>query len=157
MSALQKTTAIGVLALVCLSQASVGQTAQQLASRFRALTVYEIRPGVLMLSKFDTKGQICEAVVEPLRQGSDSKTQQLTLSSKLADELIQEIAPVESRGAASRFLDPDSTVAGGVYELKSNYEFVSIEKMGNFPQNSGDDTIQVVRITWTKRSCAQPK
>jgi hypothetical protein len=157
MSALQKTTAIGVLAFLCLSQSAVGQTAQQLASRFRALSAYEIRPGVFMFSKFDTKGQRCEAIVEPLRQGSDSKTQHLTLSNKLADELIEEIAPVESRGAASRFLDPDSTVAGGVYELKTNYKFVSIEKMGNFPQNPADDTIQVIRITWTTRSCSQPK
>jgi hypothetical protein len=158
MLALKKTIAIGVLSFACLSQTSVGQTAQQLASRFPALTAYEIRPGVLMLSKFDTKGEICEAIVEPLRQGSSSKTQRLTLSDKIADEIIQEIVPVESRGASSgRFFDPDSTVAGGVYELKTNYEFVTIEKMGNVPQSTGDETIQVIRITWRKRSCAQTK
>jgi hypothetical protein len=158
MHALQKATAIGALSLVYLPQAVVGQTAQELASRFPVLSAYQIRPGILMLSRFDSKGQICEAIVEPIRQGSKSKTQQLTLSNKLADELIEEIAPVDLRGASSgRFFDPDSTVAGGIYELKTNYEFVSIEKMGNVPQEAGDDTIQVVRITWTKRSCPNPR
>ena len=156
MSLVHKFIVIVMLSFVCISNVSPAQTAQQLASRFRAVTAYEIRPGILMLSKFDRGGQICEAIVEPLRQGSDSKTQQLTLSNKLADELAEEIVPVEFRGAAARFFDPDSTVAGGVYQLKTNYEFVSIEKMGNVPQNAGDDTIQVVRIKWTNRTCVKP-
>jgi hypothetical protein len=150
----QKIVPIVFLCLGCLLNVSSGQTAQQLAARFPAVAAYQIRPKILMLSKFDSKGQICEAIVEPLREGARSKTQRLVMSEKLADELLQEIVPNDSRGASlSPFLDPDSEAAGGVYLTKTNFELVSIEKMGNFPQDAGEDTIQVLRITWTKRTC----
>jgi hypothetical protein len=147
--------AIGIVTFACHTQASVGQTAQQLASQYQALNAYEIRPGVLMISKFDTGGQICEALVQPLRVGSASKAQQLPFSGKLADQLAEEIAPLETRGTADRFFDPDSTVAGGLYELKTNYKFVSIEKFGAFSEDDRRGTIQVLRIIWTKRTCAR--
>jgi hypothetical protein len=145
-----KILVINFVGFIFLIQPGFAQTPQQLGSRFTPVLAYWLRPGILMLTRFDATGQICEALIEPVKEGT-SKAERI--SDGVADEVIEEVVPAESRGKESRYLDPDSTVAGGVYKVKSNFEFVNIEKMGNVPQSQREDTIQVIRITWTQRTC----
>ena len=143
----------GVFAL--LLGPSLAQTAQQLGTRFTTVNAYQGGPGSRMLTKFDARGEICEALIEPVKEGTSKADR---ISEKVADEVIEQVVPLKSRGRSQGpYLDPDSTVAGGVYKLKSNFEFVSIEKMGNVPTSDRDDKIQVIRITWTKRTCIESR
>ena len=146
-----KVLAITFAMLTFLFESGLAQTAQQLGAQFAPAEAYWLRPGILMLAKFDSRDEICEALIEPVKEG---KSKADRIPEKVADELIEKVAPVQSRGESqSRFLDPDSTVAGGVYNVKNNFKFVSIEKMGNVPRTNQEDTIQAIRITWTKRVC----
>jgi hypothetical protein len=143
---------IGKLFVIFVTLPSLCQSAQQLASRFRTVSAYELRPGILMLSKFDPSGQICEATIEPVAVAESVKSAPV-LSERLADELTEEIVPVGVRGAPERFLDPDSTVAGGVYEVKMNYALVTVEKVGFYSEAPKHEAIQMVVIKWRKREC----
>jgi len=139
--------------IVCmfLLDSSFAQTAQQLGARFTPAKAYWLSPGILMLTRFDPSVEICEALIEPMKENGAKPE---TMSEKIADEMIEQVAPLESRGESeSRYLDPDSAVGGGVYNLKSNFKFVSVEKMGNVSRSNREDTIQVIRVTWTKRTC----
>ena len=146
-----KVLAISFGMFVFLLGPTFAQTAQQLGTRFSPVKGYWLRPGILMLTKFDSEGQLCEALIEPLKEGTSKADR---ISDKLADQLLEQVVPVVSRGESQKFLDPDSTVAGGVYDVKVNFKFVSIEKMGNVPESSQEDTIQVIRITLAGRTCS---
>lgn len=69
---------------------------------------------------------------------------------KVEDEVLEELVPTNIRGAESKWLDPDSFVAGNAYELKKDYENVSIEKDGSLSDSSGDG---VIIIRWKNRGC----
>jgi hypothetical protein len=106
----------------------------------------------LLLAKFDPSGQICEATIRPVAAAESVKSA-AGLSERLADELIEEVVPVSVRGAPERFLDPDSTVAGGVYEVKTNYALVTVEKVGFYSEEPQQEAIQRVVVRWRKREC----
>ena len=133
---------IGKLFVIFVTLPSLCQSAQQLASRFRTVSAYELRPGILMLSKFDPSGQICEATIEPVAVAESVKSAPV-LSERLADELTEEIVPVGVRGAPER----------GVYEVKMNYALMTVEKVGFYSEAPKHEAIQMVVIKWRKREC----
>jgi hypothetical protein len=143
---------IGKLFMVFFTLPSLCQNAQDLASRFKTVSAYELRPGILLLAKFDPSGQICEATIRPVAAAESVKSA-AGFSERLADELIEEVVPVSVRGAPERFLDPDSTVAGGVYEVKTNYALVTVEKVGFYSEKPQQEAIQRVVVRWRKREC----
>jgi len=98
-----------------------------------------------MLSKFDSKGEICEATIQPIA-GDEVKTSSTVLSQHVVDLLVDEVAPPSERGRRERFLDPDSTVAGGVYRMKTNYALVTVETVGFFSETPTSETVQFVVI-----------
>src|SRR5437867_687452 len=90
-----------------------GQTALDLSAKYPAVNAYEVRPGVLMTAKYAANGQACEMTLQryysPKQTDADS-----TISAKLEDELINELAPEVERGpAASKWLR-NSFTSGGI-------------------------------------------
>ncbi|MGH3428467.1 MAG: hypothetical protein ACRD4E_12400 [Bryobacteraceae bacterium] len=139
------------LCVLSFTLPSLCQNAQQLASRFKTVSAYELRTGILMLAKFDADGQICQATITPV--AAESAKSAADIPQRLADELIEEIVPMDMRGAPERFFDPDSTVAGGVYEVKMNYALVTVEEIGFYSVDPQQETIQRIVLRWRKREC----
>ena len=109
-----------------------------------------------MTVKYAEDGQTCEMTLEKRHSSSKDKDIDLgsNIPSKLVDELTDELAPTADRGpATSRYLSPDSYVAGGVSYIKQDFQNVSIEVHGDTSEscNGGE---KVVVIRWKKRVCA---
>lgn len=147
-----------VLCAVFLAATLVrGQTSADLAAKYTAVAAYEVRPGVLMTVKYAEDGQACEMTLE--KRHSSLKDRDIDLASnipsKLVDELTDELAPAADRGpATSRYLSPDSYVAGGVSYIKRDFQNVSIEVHGD-TSTSCDGGEKVVVIHWKKRACTE--
>ncbi len=142
--------------LVFVAISVSGQTSEELAVKYPAVAAYEVRPGVLMTVKYAEDGQACEMTLEKRHSSSVDKDIDLgsNIPSKLIDELTDELAPAADRGpATSRYLSPDSYVAGGVSYTKRDFQNVSIEVHGD-TSTSCDGGEKVVVIRWKKRACA---
>lgn len=157
-------SAVSVVALVSSAVSTLGagpQTKDQF-KRYKAVEAYEVRPGVLIMPRYDSMGQVCEIGLEKLhyspevvrrgsgwigretRHGSDwSRTE--------IDELVAELAP--ERGARTDHeetsLDGDTTTT--IY----GYENVTI-KIHTWQQSGQkDSTVEqdAVIISWNHRAC----
>jgi len=147
-----------VLSLVVLVAVFAnGQTSYDLAAKYPTVAAFEVRPGILMTAKYAADGQVCEMTLEKQhRKAAEEIDLSSTIPSKLIDELTDELVPEAERGpATSRWLDMDSSVAGGVSDTKRSFENVSIETVGSTSQscNGGDE---VVIVRWKQRTCAAP-
>jgi hypothetical protein len=143
--------AVTLLAIVPMSLG--GQSAKNLAATFSPITTYLAGPDIVLFAEFDGSGQICEGVLEKrVYQTPGANGAGLEMPAALVKSIVDQIAPVAERGRPlSPNFDAASVITGGTYHLKSDYENVSIETIGAI---SSEDGIQVVKIKWTKRSCA---
>ena len=135
--------------LVCLVAVSAwGQTAGDLAAKYRSVSAYEVRPGVLMTAKYAEDGQVCEIALQR-RYSPDQSDADSTIPPKLEAELIDELAPEAERGpATSRWLR-NSFVAGGVTHTERDFANVLVVIDGTVSEG-----IKTVMIHWKKRTCA---
>src|ERR1700678_1230788 len=137
--------------MVLFAVLASGQTSDNLAAKYPAISAYEVRPGILMTAKYAGDGQVCEVVLKrhysPNQTDADS-----TIPSKLEDQLIDELVPAAERGPATSHWLGNSYVAGGVTHTERDFQSVLIEKDGTV---SGGD--KVVMIHWKKRPCADAK
>jgi hypothetical protein len=147
--------AVAAFLLALVAPSLTAQTSEDLGAKYPAVAAYEVRPGVLMTVRYAEDGQACEVTLE--KRHSSSKDRDIDLGSnipsKLVDELTDELAPQADRGpATSRYLSPDSYVAGGVSYIKRDFQNVSIEVHGD-TSTSCDGGDKVVVIRWKKRVC----
>ncbi len=159
-------SAVSVVGLVSSAVSTLGagpQTEHQLFKRYKAVEAYEIRPGVLMMPRYDSMGQVCEIGLEELhyspevvrrgsgwigretRHGSDwSRTE--------IDEIVAELAP--ERGA--RTDHEETSLDGDTTTTTFGYENVTIEIHASQQKSSQkDSTVEqdAVVIRWNHRAC----
>jgi hypothetical protein len=129
------------------------QTSYDLAAKYRQVTTYEVRPGILMTADFGADGQVCEMVLQTNHYEPERIVLGSGISTKLENEVLEELVPADERGhETSKWLDPDSFVVDNAYEIKQDYENVSVETDGGISQScsSGDE---VIIIRWKHRGC----
>jgi len=144
----------GIIWVAACIQVSA-QSQIDLMQKYLPIATYQIRPGIIMFVEFDNQGQACQMTLERNEAVSSNDGKRDTFSAQLADQLVDELAPVAVRGQPlSRYLNPDSYVAGGVFLLKQDFTNVSVEKIGNTSDDS-TESIRTLRILWTKRSCSR--
>jgi hypothetical protein len=138
-----------VLVMSGIGNPLLAQSKKDLADRYKPVSAYEIRPGILMLAEFDAEGEVCEVTLATNFDASGGRNAATDLTNELADELVDELSPASVRGPAHEWLNPDSTVAGGSYFDKKDYENVSVERYGTVGEG-----LRVLKIIWMKRRCA---
>ncbi len=146
---------VHLMALVAVS--AWGQTSADIGAKYSAVNAFEVRPGILMTTKYADDGQVCEMTLEKRHYQPDKVDLGSTIPNELIDRLLDELVPSSQRGpATSRWLHPDSTVGGGVSYIKQEFENVFVEIYGGYSEacDSGD---QIVVIRWKKRTCAAPQ
>lgn len=141
--------ALGVIGVLTASVA--GQTSDNLAAKYPAISAYEVRPGILMTAKYAGDGQVCEMVLER-RYTPDQTDADSTIPGKVEDQLTDELAPTVERGTATSRWLKNSYVAGGVTHTERDFENVLIEIDGTV--SAGD---KIVVIHWKKRTCVDTK
>jgi hypothetical protein len=148
-----------VLSLIAMfATCAWGQTATDISAKYPIVNAYEVRPGILMTTKYAEDGQVCEMVLEKRHKTVEKTDFGLTIPHELVRQLLDELVPKAERGKTTkRYLrgDSESTITGNVEVTESEYENVSIEILGSLsPGVSGD---VVVTIHWKKRTCAAPQ
>ncbi len=140
---------VRIALLVCgFASAALGQTKSDLSKKYQSISAYEIRPGVLMVAKFDAAGEVCEVTISGNPELLVHSGASQVLTNQLADALVDELSPPSERGQPHEWLNPASTVAGGTYFDKKDYENISVERRGTI-----GESLQSLKIIWTKRRC----
>ena len=121
-----------------------GQTAAEMESKYGPpVKAFEVRPGVLMTVKYADDGQVCEMVLERRHTTESGVNLDSTLSDKLVNELIDELAPVAVRGERKdkAYLNGkfyfETTISGSLSITERNYEHVTIEIVGSVSKGGG--------------------
>ena len=134
---------------------SVGQSRSSLASRYRRVDAYELRPGVLATAEFDKEGKVCGITVEKRHTSVSGIELGSTLPRPLVEELISELAPTALRGQP---INPklqklgNSSIFGGMEERLDDYEHVSITVVGDVA-NDTDPGAKVLLVRWKRKAC----
>jgi hypothetical protein len=140
-----------LLGVFC-SLAVSGQTEQQLQSHLKRIAAFELRPGIDVFPQFTSEGSVCQMVVEKREYQDSEGFVDKTIPTALANQLVDELAPPSERGKQSKYLSPESYVAGGGSFIKQDYENVSVAMYGSSVDGKVSGT-RVIVITWPKRTC----
>jgi hypothetical protein len=153
-------SAVSVMALVssAVNTSVAGTQTEEQFKRYKAVEAYEIRPGVLMMPRYDSTGQVCEIGLEKLHYSPEVIRHGSDLSRKEIDELTAELAPSDERGAESDNLaGSEITLAdGGAMTTIADYENVTIEiHAWQLKSSNKESTVEqdAVVIRWKHREC----
>jgi hypothetical protein len=120
---------IFLLLLCCVSMTA--QTRQNLQKKYgNTLTEsYEVRPDILAKTAYSKNGQICELTFEPKTPGLKFTEEKSDLLNRLVDELV----PIEKRGATllSGFYNMNGMDGSLTVGSLSNYEKLTISRSTN--------------------------
>jgi len=147
---------VGLLSTTVATPHSGLQTDDQF-KRYKAVEAYEIRPGILM-PRYASDGRVCEIGLqkriyspELIRHGSD-------LSRNEIDEIAEELAPPDQRGAEAEILAGNEitlTTGRGLTTI-SDYENVTIETHAwLLPSSDKESTVEqdAAVIRWKHLKC----
>ena len=153
---------VGFMSSGVSTSATRSQTEGQF-KRYKAVEAYEIRPGVLMMPRYDSTGQVCEIGLEKLhyspevvRHGSGwirrETRHDSDWSRKEIDEIVAELAP--ERGART---DHEETALDDEFVTTFyGYENVTIQiHTWREMSSQKDSTVEqdAVIIRWNHRDC----
>lgn len=146
------------LLLIPLVPLSWGQSASDLAQKFRHHEVYEVVPGVVMSAKFGPTGLVCEMQVEQTRFKKDRIDLSNGLDLAEIDVLLDLIVPAEERGRKDEGGSRGWTYVYGSSIFKTDtYANVTVDVMSGFETHKKGFTITgptVLEIKWRNRSCS---
>lgn len=142
------------IAFLFLSVSVSGQTIDGLASKYGApRNIFEIRPGVIMSTKFGSESEVCEMRIE--RSVGIDKAVRLdkTFPSYLAKEIVDEVVPQSDRGAKG-MSSSSSFSTRDVWSDTDYFEHVSIAYWHRGSQEIDTNIIAIV-IRWRHRRGCQ--
>jgi hypothetical protein len=146
------------LSLTILIMLNAALTAQQRFAKYQKIEAYEIRPGILMMPRDATDGEVCEIGLEKLHYSPKVIRVDTTISREEVFEILDEIVPAAERGKPSEdLLDNDISIMGQVRKTNIGFDNVSIQIYGtNTPSadKKGVTVNQVVAtVKWKQRIC----
>jgi hypothetical protein len=144
----------GLVLLLFATLGVKGQTENQLKTRLKTVTAFEIRPAINVFPAFAKDGNVCRMVVEKRRFSDPADADpEATIPNALANQLVDELVPASERGKAlSPYLSSESFVAGGASFIKKDYENVSVAMFGSLVEGKASGT-RVIVINWSRRTC----
>ena len=131
---------------------SLAQSSDDLKSKYGTpFKSYEIRPGIMMMVKFDENGQASEMRIERHAVTEPTVFLERTIPSYLSKEIVDELAPVVERGTRrqSEFSDLMLTV-GGCGTSTDDYKNVAITYYTR--QSEECNGLVAIVIKWKNRA-----
>jgi hypothetical protein len=127
-------------------------------AKYKAIEAYEIRPGVLMMPRYSSDGQVCEIGLEKLHYSPEVINIDLSLSREEIYQIVDELVPADERGPRSKDLLGTLTLVTGVSTTTTiDFENVSIEIDGATSPDAGKHKVTVdgvaAAIKWKNRKC----
>jgi hypothetical protein len=127
-------------------------------SAYSPVEAYEVRPGVLMMPRYTTEGELCEIGIERRHFSPDKIRLESALSRKEIDQILQELVPPAERGPklpGAMDLGPEQ---GNTILANTEFENVVIQiasKRAPSPNGSTDIYVEniVASVRWKNRKC----
>ncbi len=127
------------------------QSSADLSSKYRQITSYELRPGIVMTPKYAADGQVCQMVLEKRQKTDTGIVFGFYFSEKEVKELLDELVPEAERGRnLTKTLN--ARVDGGFVTTDYTYENILVRVYGITRPDPGGNS--VVSIAWPKRVCS---
>jgi hypothetical protein len=150
-----------LFSLLFVTAASWGQTSADLDRKYRKVTSYELKPGIVMIPKYAEDGNVCEMSVE---SHPASGILGATFSDEEVTNIINELVPEPQRGRDLKTGKYDkwlnTMISSGVADTEYYYENISIHVYSaTRVEQSGDEQSLVpsgnvlIVIKWLKRAC----
>ncbi len=147
-----------VSSLVAVAQGTQGR----MFSRYRGIEAYEVRPGVLMIPRFTTDGQLCEIGLQPLYYSPEGinlnsinpfNASNSIFSPEAINQIFDELVPAQERGPRPRnLIEQGSTdIDGGGMVTNEEWENVSIQISSTFLPSGNTDVYAT--LSWKHRKC----
>jgi hypothetical protein len=144
---------LGVFVLVLgIAVATPGQTSADLGAKYRKITSYEVRPGIVMTPRYAQDGQVCEMIVEKRAKTDKDVIFGSSFAEKEWKDAVDELVPPSERGKDVTGL-LNTTVDGGFITADYTYEKVRIRVQG--VTRPKPTPAVLITITWSKRTCAE--
>jgi hypothetical protein len=149
-----------LIGLVCTSMFLLSSATPQNSEfpAYKAVEVYEIRPGILMMPTYADNGQICEIGIEKRNYSLKLVRLDPSLSRKQIDEIFDELVPPNERGPKSKDILGELLVYTGPSITETvDFENVSMQIFSETLTGSKNrkftiDNI-VATIKWKNRTC----
>ncbi|MGO9130071.1 MAG: hypothetical protein ACLQIS_10100 [Bryobacteraceae bacterium] len=125
-------------------------------AKYQAIEAYEIRPGILMMPRYSSDGEVCEIGLEKLHYSPETIRLDSSLSRKEIDQVFEELVPADERGPRSKdYAGTLITRAGHGLTTNIDFENVSIQVYDDAAAAKGGTTVAEVAATlkWKKRTC----
>ena len=148
---MQPTLIFSILLLASFGVVVHGQTVRDLESKYgQPIESFEIRPGVMMTVTYGADGQACEMSIQRRLASKEGVKLNFTLEPKLVDELIDELAPIASRGERKNKSAFETTISGDLMITDRYYENVTISMAGSVREG-----YMVLIIKQKQRQCGR--
>ena len=144
---------LGLIFPLLFELQGVGQTESQISTHLKKIVVFEIRPGIDVFPVFSADGNVCRMVIEKRGYSTEKPDFDIIIPTALANQLVDEVVPPSERGNPSKFLSPDSYIAGGASLIKQDYANVSVSMYGSSVEGKVRGARAII-IEWPKRTCA---
>lgn len=122
---------------------------------YKAVQVYEVKPGLLAMPRFTASGEICEIGIQKEMYSPHLVTIDPTIDQAVLDQVLEKFAPASSRGpyvevAGIRFT---YTQFGDAITKIDEYKNVTIRVFASDPAEPGGGNM-AASIQWTGRKCS---
>ena len=123
-------------------------------SKYKAVEAYEVRPGILMMPRYSSDGQVCEIGLERRHYSPEKVALDSGLSRKEIDQIADEIVPADERGPKTTALGGRDQIveAGHTLVTYIEYENVLIQIYGGDSPKCNEGNVAAT-IRWTNRKC----
>lgn len=129
------------------------QSAAGLSATYPVVISYEVRPGILMIPRYTADGQVCEMSFARQHMTRSGVCLDSRISDKLANDIVNELAPPAARGEELHEPPHPSGVvvtAGRTDITLYNYENLEV----TFATLSGERPgVVAAVISWKNRTC----
>ncbi len=140
---------IVVSSLVVEAQGTQGK----MFSRYKAIEAYEVRPGILLVPRFTSDGQVCEIGLQRLLYTPGGIELGSNFSPDAINQIFDELVPAQERGPRPTNLLEQGTseIGGGGMVTDEEYENVSIQISSTFLPSGNTDVYAT--LSWKHRKC----
>jgi hypothetical protein len=130
---------------------------REVFSKYRQVEAYEVRPGVLMMPTYSDDGTVCEIGLQKLRYSRQRADVGPDLTDSEVEQVLDEIAPANERGARSSNLPGDLVAGNGqVITRTRDFENVSVNIFSPAsarPRKAEGVVSLIATIRWKNRQC----
>ncbi len=141
------------LACTAMILLSAGRPQGNKFSKYQTIEAYEIRPEILMMPRYSDDGQVCEIGLERRHYFPEKVNLDSDLSRDEIDQIADELAPANERGARTMGKRDLTLVVGHAVTTISGYENISIQiYYSDSKQFNRSDFVAIIK--WKNRKCS---